>query len=253
MRIAVIADIHGNRIALETVLAHIARQDVDRIVCLGDVAALGPEPRLSLDLVREHAAITVMGNTDAWLLEGKQPTVSDRRVINEISAWGREQLTPDHLRQIATFPATSLIRLGPPATLLAFHGSPASYDDALTATTLDREIIEKMGGLSAEVLVGGHTHIALMRRLSNGALLINPGSVGLPGVGPGTSGLPVNTDVDWAEYLVIECGEGGTSFAFHRLSLPVPEMLAVARESGMPHVNWWAAKWKSAAKAESST
>lgn len=42
MRIGLIADIHGNLLALETVLAHLAPEHVDEIVCLGDAAALRP-------------------------------------------------------------------------------------------------------------------------------------------------------------------------------------------------------------------
>ena len=44
MRIAIISDIHGNLVALDAVLDDIARARVDRIVCLGDVAAFGPQP-----------------------------------------------------------------------------------------------------------------------------------------------------------------------------------------------------------------
>ena len=45
MRVGIIADIHGNLAALETVLAALATERVDRIVCLGDVAAAGPRPQ----------------------------------------------------------------------------------------------------------------------------------------------------------------------------------------------------------------
>jgi len=42
MRIALIADIHGNVVALDEVLAELEKKAVDQIVCLGDVAAGGP-------------------------------------------------------------------------------------------------------------------------------------------------------------------------------------------------------------------
>ncbi|GAC1649682.1 MAG: hypothetical protein NVS4B12_18930 [Ktedonobacteraceae bacterium] len=45
MRLALISDIHGNLVALETVLATIAQQNVDTILCLGDVAAGGPQAK----------------------------------------------------------------------------------------------------------------------------------------------------------------------------------------------------------------
>ena len=67
MRIGLIADIHGNGIALDVVLAELARERVDEIICLGDVAALGSQPREVLARLRAIGCPVVMGNTDAWL------------------------------------------------------------------------------------------------------------------------------------------------------------------------------------------
>ncbi|MBZ0286188.1 MAG: metallophosphatase family protein, partial [Anaerolineae bacterium] len=44
MRTAIISDIHGNLAALEAVLADLRANGIERIVCLGDVAATGPQP-----------------------------------------------------------------------------------------------------------------------------------------------------------------------------------------------------------------
>ena len=44
MQIAVISDMHGNNIALETVLADIKQNGADQIVCLGDTIQGGPQP-----------------------------------------------------------------------------------------------------------------------------------------------------------------------------------------------------------------
>ena len=43
MRVALLADIHGNLLGLDAVLEELEREQVDRIVCLGDVA-VGPQP-----------------------------------------------------------------------------------------------------------------------------------------------------------------------------------------------------------------
>jgi predicted phosphodiesterase len=62
MRVAVIADIHGNLTALEAVLADLAATQVDEIVCLGDVAATGPQPYETVAQLRALACPVVMGN-----------------------------------------------------------------------------------------------------------------------------------------------------------------------------------------------
>src|SRR5687767_1697052 len=106
MRVALIADIHGNRLALETVLAHMATQEIDQIVCLGDTVVLGPDPVGCLDLVAEHGAVTVMGNTDDWVLRtrpGVVTSVSDSPIVNEHTAWTRSQLSEAHIGQIEQF------------------------------------------------------------------------------------------------------------------------------------------------------
>jgi predicted phosphodiesterase len=52
MRVALLADIHGNALALSAVLADLARDSVDQIICLGDVVEGGPQPREALGLIR---------------------------------------------------------------------------------------------------------------------------------------------------------------------------------------------------------
>jgi len=52
MRQALISDIHANLVALQAVLADIAGQQADQIVCLGDVCGYGPDPIECVDLIR---------------------------------------------------------------------------------------------------------------------------------------------------------------------------------------------------------
>src|SRR5690606_39716762 len=66
--IAVIADVHGNLAALEAVIADMLRSDVEEVLCLGDVANFGPEPSATIARLRSLDPLTVMGNTDAYLL-----------------------------------------------------------------------------------------------------------------------------------------------------------------------------------------
>lgn len=103
MRIAIISDIHGNAVALDTVLAELESEQPDRIICLGDVAATGPQPREAVERLRELGCPTVMGNADASLLD---PQVGgsadpDTQKIEEIDLWCAKQLSAtdlDYLR-----------------------------------------------------------------------------------------------------------------------------------------------------------
>lgn len=68
MRVALISDIHANEVALQAVLDDIARVGVDQIVCLGDVATLGPRPGATIQTLRDLACPCIQGNHDAFLL-----------------------------------------------------------------------------------------------------------------------------------------------------------------------------------------
>ena len=61
-RVAIISDIHGNGVALDAVLADIARDDVDNVICLGDLAAGGPQPDAVISRLRELDCQVVRGN-----------------------------------------------------------------------------------------------------------------------------------------------------------------------------------------------
>ncbi len=65
---AVISDIHSNTEALRAVLDDIAQRQIDRVICLGDVVGYGPDPVDCVEMVREHAALTLMGNHDSAVM-----------------------------------------------------------------------------------------------------------------------------------------------------------------------------------------
>lgn len=68
LRIAVISDIHANLEAFRAVLGDIDDQNVDSIICLGDIIGYGPDPQECVDLIRERDIPTVMGNHEQGLI-----------------------------------------------------------------------------------------------------------------------------------------------------------------------------------------
>jgi len=244
MRIVLIADIHGNLPALNAVLAEIAAEPVDQLVCLGDVAATGPQPREVLQRLRELGCPVVMGNADATLLAPPQPSASDEttRRIEEISVWGATQLSPEDKSYILhTFQPTIAVSLPGDEQLLCYHGSPRSFDDRLLPSTDGETLDSWFTGHAATLYAGGHTHTQMLVR-HHRALVLNPGSVGLPfdtfPPGPGTR------NPAWSEYAVVTVGGGGPLFVeFRRTPFDLAALLAAAQSSGMPHAAWWASDW----------
>ncbi len=245
MRVGLIADIHGNLVALETVLQELAREPVDQIVCLGDVFALGPQPCQVIDCLRQLNCPVILGNTDDWLLSPLDlvlATSPNRQIFADIVRWCADQFAEADMAYLRTFAPTLEVQLADDKTMLCFHGSPRSFDDVIAATTLDAGVAEMLAGASAAVMVGGHTHIQLVRRFAD-SFLVNAGSVGLPGVNPGDPALPMNHHVRWAEYGIVRAEQRKLSIELRRTPLDITLLMQEAQRSGMPHLDWWLQKW----------
>jgi predicted phosphodiesterase len=242
LKIGIISDIHGNLYALEAVLSELDRDGVCRIICLGDVAVGGPQPREVLERLRGLDASLVMGNTDEWLLDPKPYPIrdADSVKVNEVELWAASQTSADELSFVGSFRTTVRVALGAGSSLLGFHGSPRSASDVMLPTTPDAELETMLAGAQASVLAGGHTHTQMLRRHGH-ALVVNPGSVGLP-----YERDPVTGEVSrppWAEYAVLESAAGGFAVGFRRLAYDVEPLFETARASGMPHAEWWVRAW----------
>lgn len=160
MRVAALYDVHGNRPALEAVLAELG--DVDAIVFGGDLL-WGAWPRDTLDLAQSlgERAHYVRGNWERYLLEGKDE-------------WTVQQVGPDEVRD---WPETLMLD-----GVLYCHATPVS-DVAIVVPQLETS---DWSAFTAPLVVCGHTHVQFdIER--NGTRIVNPGSVGLPNVRAGAS------------------------------------------------------------------
>lgn len=169
MPLGLVSDIHGNDRALAAVVEELERLGIDGAVCLGDAVQGGDEPRQVLDRLAELRWSVVLGNADDFLLEVQADSpepITEAQLEKRL--WTLEQLDAAHLEQIRSFQPT--IEIG---TLLAFHGSPRSYDDVLLPETED-DSAWRVDGF--DVLAGGHTH-RQWTRVIGGALYVNPGAV----------------------------------------------------------------------------
>ena len=239
-RIGVIADVHGNVLALEAVLAELEREELDGLVCLGDVA-VGPQPAEALARVRALGCPVVKGNWDDWFCEGIPPAYDEIGVkLVEIGEFWAAQLSADELAVLRGFPTTVELDLGDGVTALCFHGSPSSNMDGIYSATPDEAVEQILGDVRAPVLLCGHTHLQMLRRFDH-SLIVNPGSIGLPF----SDWLPRTIAVaPWAEYGILTHDEGRLHVDLRRTTYDVAAFLRLSLESGMPHAEWWAGCWQ---------
>ena len=216
MRVALLSDIHGNDVALSAVRADIKKRGVDQIVCLGDVATLGPAPERAFELVVELNCPCIMGNHDAFLLEPKLVEAYTKAppVIEAVN-WCREKLSRASFDHISTFKPTVELPLGF-GSMLLYHGSPRSNVEDILATTPPEQLDVLLGERRTTVMAGGHTHVQMLRQ-HRGSLLLNVGSVGMPFKEYVAGARP--TILAHAEYAVVEDMEGVVNVALYRVPL----------------------------------
>jgi len=176
-RFAVIADVHGNRWALEAVLEDIARRGIRDIVNAGD-HLFGPlDPAGTADLLISLNLPSVAGNQDRELIDGSPAEPGSTRESNRLA------LSENHLEWLRALPA----RLELPDRILMFHGTPERDDtyllesvrsDGRVVQASADEIAGRAGAMSHTLLLCGHTHIPRSLKLIN-TQIVNPGSVGL--------------------------------------------------------------------------
>ncbi|HST16022.1 MAG TPA: metallophosphoesterase family protein [Gaiellaceae bacterium] len=170
MRVAALADVHGNAPALEAVLAEVAGEGVDLIVFCGDLT-WGPLPNETLAVVRalELPARFVRGNADRMV-----GTADSLR-----STWMAEQHDAEATRLVNSFEAAVVVEVHGLGPTRFVHGSPRSDEECVTERTPQERVAEFMVGVPERVVVTAHIHVSY-DRLVGDVRLLSPGSVGRP-------------------------------------------------------------------------
>ncbi len=243
MRLGIISDIHGNYVALRAVLESLRSCDVDEIINLGDLIANGAQPRLVLDALKPLPIATILGNTDQLLLDlaASPPPLfqSERqRQVYDVDRWTEGQLSYDDKKYLRSLKRFSSVIYGS-TRIVFYHGSPNDFNDIILSTTDDDQVMKKFDAIWGDVLVGGHTHVQMVR-VCKDALIVNPGSVGLPYY---ISRDGVHVTPPWSEYAIIEIIPDGITVTLKRVTLEVAEVVTAIRTSGIPHSEIWANEW----------
>jgi putative phosphoesterase len=230
MRLAIISDIHGNLLALETVLADLRTRGADATVNLGDCATSPLWPRETLDLLETLDLPTVRGNHDRWVAE---------RARNEMSpsmAFTHDALSAEQRRGLGALPVT--LRLD--SDVLAVHGTPDSDVEYLleeavdgrlalaTAATLDR----RLGSHSNALILCGHSHHQHVAYAPGNRLVVNPGSVGCPRYADNENPFRGEASTPHARYAIATLRAGRWSVELFALDYDWSAVAQQARRNG---------------------
>lgn len=196
MRIAVIADIHGNLPAFESILEHIAAQHVDRIIIAGDIVNGSPDSDECWRLAQSLGCATVRGNHERYIFDYGTPNADPQWESERFSSvrWAVAQFTQAERTAMAALPL--VMRSPELPNLLVTHAAPESDQFSLKGYTPDEQIGEAFGHVPEETIVRGHNHLEFVRHWE-GKQIVTVGAAGLP-----LDGLTT------ARYSILECSAG---------------------------------------------
>ena len=234
MRIAVLADIHGNLHALEAVLADLRACAPDLVVNLGD--------HLSGPLEAARAADILMAQRDWAQIRGNH----DRQMIGQVTeAMGLsdraavQELTNEHKAWLRSLPAAAVVA----EDVLLCHGTPERdfeylLEDVSTfgvSLASRDQIRSRLGGATGMILCG-HSHVPRFVRLDGGTAVLNPGSVGLQAYYDMDHPFPhgIETGSPHARYALLDRTGSGWHAAFHAVDYDWNAAAQIARAGGRP-------------------
>jgi predicted phosphodiesterase len=242
-RIGLISDVHGNRTALEAVVADARHRGIDRWWVLGDLVAIGPEPVRTLELLVDlpNVAFT-MGNTERYVLTGERPfpsatdvaedpTLQERfDAVERSFSWTAAQLagTP-WLTWLGELGMELRHELSDGTRLLGVHVLPGQNDGlGITPHRPEAELAEAFVGADADVVLAGHTHQPTDRQIGE-VRAVNLGSVSNP-----------VTDDLRSSYVIVHGDRFGHMIEHRRVAYDHDAFLACVERSGHPERDYLA-------------
>ena len=215
VKYAIISDIHGNLEALNAVVEDMKKQEVDRVICLGDIISKGAHSHECVQIIKDICDAVVKGNNDVHYTKSLDEIAGGCENFDyDYFYWNQKQLSSDDINFLRKLPLCCEFMLSG-RLIRCFHATPQSPEisvfnfDAYDKKLKLFEPTEFTTNKTADVVIYGHTHHISYEKLF-GHILINSGSVGnaLNIISNEVQNNPKIADFTMAEYLIIS-GEDG--------------------------------------------
>ena len=178
MKIGVFSDIHGNKFALEQVLIEARKENLTKLLVLGDIVGYYYHPDKALDLLSDWDFLMIKGNHEEILFDIIDGFESNKKIKKKYGSGHQcaiKKLSKNHLNLLRSLPETNALSFDG-VSILMTHGSPWCKD-LYVYPDANLEVIRKFDDFNYDFILFGHTHYACSFKTDNGWAL-NPGSIG---------------------------------------------------------------------------
>jgi predicted phosphodiesterase len=237
VRFLILADIHANWYALETVLAD-AEGKYDQVICCGDLVGYNPHPDRVTEWVRQNCVQVIRGNHDK-VVAGLERLDRFNEVAQEAARWTIRAMTSQNIEYLRALPRG-------PATAQTFeicHGSPRDEDEYMTNTL---EALPAFPYLVDSLLFFGHSHLqggflerrnkvqvvqAVKKKERESVVQLEVDTLYM--INPGSVGQPRDGDMR-AAYAIYETEQRVVTL--HRVPYPVAKTIEDIQDAGLPDI-----------------
>ena len=252
MKIAALADIHGNYQALIAVIDHVERWKPDLVFVLGDIINRGPRSRDCLHLIQQKIESdswqTIVGNHEQYVLRFDSPDTprtGNQFELLRIIHWTYQSLSPGDIQSVKDLPLEIETQLPGNQIVKAVHASMGGIRVGIYPDSSQKEILNLIQP-DVNLFLVGHTHQPLVRTIGN-TTVINAGSIGLPFDGDTRAGYAQITreSNQWTGKIIrMEYDQKAAFQDFYSTQFipqggPLAELVLTEMKIGWPQLSHW--------------
>lgn len=195
IRVAIISDIHGNLAAFEAVLEDIKKENIDKVIALGDLGNELPNANEVISKLKDINAYSIKGNKEEYFLNYEENKYKWENFQFKNTKFMYDLLTNESKEYIRKLPFSLSLNFDG-VKIKAVHGSPLALYELVHEN--DEELLDKYTkDLEEDILFLAHTHNPIWIREKNGKMVVNTGTVGVSVF-----------NIGQAEYVILDAKNG---------------------------------------------